>query len=285
MERENWPDILKGLAIILVVLGHSLKHFDNDGMHQLCDIIYLFHMPLFILLSGYTFRWIVKHNSYSRNIFNNVCIYVIQSLVYICFNICVQNIVVTSNHYSARDLLTFPVIPVAHFWYIQALIIYHLIFWAIEKLVGNIRIRRILEIVTVIFIFMLHRHLPGEVLTRICYHFIFFGAGYFIHMISDKITHTEHSELIPGLREIAFLGFNSLWIYIFHPYATAGIKLLLHILHIDNPYVGLSVMLTGAITLPLLLRILMIRTHTAWIVTSPGNVSIGKLIKRKKADS
>ncbi len=43
--RSNEIDIFKGLLIILVVVGH----YDSDIVH---DVIFLFHMPLFFIISG-----------------------------------------------------------------------------------------------------------------------------------------------------------------------------------------------------------------------------------------
>lgn len=47
-------DNLKGLLIILVVFGHMVHpvHNDNQVISAAFDIIYLFHMPLFVLISG-----------------------------------------------------------------------------------------------------------------------------------------------------------------------------------------------------------------------------------------
>lgn len=47
--REDWIDILKGIGIILVVIGHI-----SIG-NSLVKWIYSFHMPLFFILSGYVF--------------------------------------------------------------------------------------------------------------------------------------------------------------------------------------------------------------------------------------
>lgn len=50
MNRETTIDVLKGIGIILVVIGHS-------GCPQLLnDYIYSFHMPLFFIASGYFFN-------------------------------------------------------------------------------------------------------------------------------------------------------------------------------------------------------------------------------------
>ena len=47
-------DNLKGMLIILVVVGHVMHpvHSENPALSTLFDLIYLFHMPLFVLLSG-----------------------------------------------------------------------------------------------------------------------------------------------------------------------------------------------------------------------------------------
>ncbi|HIU04041.1 MAG TPA: acyltransferase family protein [Candidatus Coprousia avicola] len=47
-------DNLKGILIILVVFGHIAHpiHNDNAALSAAFDIIYLFHMPLFVLTSG-----------------------------------------------------------------------------------------------------------------------------------------------------------------------------------------------------------------------------------------
>lgn len=46
--RKQWVDILKGVLIIMVVLGHSYFEYSK--------YIYWFHMPVFFMLSGCVFR-------------------------------------------------------------------------------------------------------------------------------------------------------------------------------------------------------------------------------------
>lgn len=46
-----WIDVLKGLGILLVILGHSVK---PDGV--LATSIYSFHMPLFFFIAGYLYN-------------------------------------------------------------------------------------------------------------------------------------------------------------------------------------------------------------------------------------
>ena len=53
-DRDAYYDIIKGLLIILVMIGHFLPGTLSDN--YLRYIIYSFHMPVFFLLSGYLFN-------------------------------------------------------------------------------------------------------------------------------------------------------------------------------------------------------------------------------------
>lgn len=47
--REAWLDLLKGIGILFVVIGHI-------AVNEIREFIYLFHMPLFFLVSGYLYK-------------------------------------------------------------------------------------------------------------------------------------------------------------------------------------------------------------------------------------
>lgn len=57
--RLRMMDIAKGIAIILVVIGHAIPDASthngiaSPGLKIIYDMIYSFHMPLFFLISGY----------------------------------------------------------------------------------------------------------------------------------------------------------------------------------------------------------------------------------------
>lgn len=65
-KRNQLLDVAKGVAIILVVWGHALQHSGFDGRieNTLMERFLLsFHMPLFMLISGYLFFFSLQRHS------------------------------------------------------------------------------------------------------------------------------------------------------------------------------------------------------------------------------
>ncbi len=56
-QRDLFLDLLKGIAIVLVIVGHVIQFSDTSQpdffKNYFFKAIYLFHMPLFIFISGY----------------------------------------------------------------------------------------------------------------------------------------------------------------------------------------------------------------------------------------
>lgn len=51
-KRIEWIDFAKGICILFMIIGHTYPHGS-----PVRDFIFSFHMPLFLILSGYTFRF------------------------------------------------------------------------------------------------------------------------------------------------------------------------------------------------------------------------------------
>lgn len=62
-ERVHFFDNLKGILIFLVVFGHFALpvHSASDTLNALYGFIYIFHMPLFVFVSGFFAKSIVKN--------------------------------------------------------------------------------------------------------------------------------------------------------------------------------------------------------------------------------
>ena len=65
IQRNYLFDTLKGVGILLVIFGHLIEQMTSPVAESIYKIIYIFHMPLFIVISGYfaRFDWkkILKH--------------------------------------------------------------------------------------------------------------------------------------------------------------------------------------------------------------------------------
>lgn len=63
-QRNVFVDALRGIAMFLVLWGHSIQFFCAGEFdffeNPVFRFIYSFHMPLFILISGYSFYWSCK---------------------------------------------------------------------------------------------------------------------------------------------------------------------------------------------------------------------------------
>lgn len=70
LNRKHYPeiDIYRGLGIVLVVLGHSLKQtgVTNIVFDMMISVIYSFHMPLFFVASGFTSVKILQLSSFGE---------------------------------------------------------------------------------------------------------------------------------------------------------------------------------------------------------------------------
>lgn len=72
--RNLYIDIVKGIAIILVVYGHCIEYYSTEYLNGnffysdlIHKIIYSFHMPLFMLVSGYLFYGSIRKHLWICN--------------------------------------------------------------------------------------------------------------------------------------------------------------------------------------------------------------------------
>ncbi len=71
-QRENWIDNAKGIAMICVMVGHLGRHI-SYGPWGL-GFVYGFHLAVFFLLSGYTFKKAVLDKEYIKKKFKRLMV-------------------------------------------------------------------------------------------------------------------------------------------------------------------------------------------------------------------
>jgi len=85
-ERNQYFDNLKGFLIILVIIGNSLELANPEvvNVHFLILLLYVFHMPLFVFLSGY-FSKLSKRTT-KQKVEKSIKLYVGAQVFYTAFN-------------------------------------------------------------------------------------------------------------------------------------------------------------------------------------------------------
>lgn len=158
MKSENiqWVRLVKGLAVLLVVIGHSIiPNIRSDSIifKNIWDFIYIFHMPIFFILSGYLYQ--IKYSKYHKqgsqkfikSKFTSLMLpYFSYSIIsYIGINICFHinklATLLTKAGYSSSSpldsfyqIITYEGSMDKHLWFLYSLFIIFLINYLTKKL-------------------------------------------------------------------------------------------------------------------------------------------------------
>jgi len=73
-ERDALMDTLKFFAIFLVLWGHSIQHFRGGNAYDnpMYVLIYLFYMPLFMIISGFFAKGAGNGRTFKEILFKRV---------------------------------------------------------------------------------------------------------------------------------------------------------------------------------------------------------------------
>jgi fucose 4-O-acetylase-like acetyltransferase len=188
MKRLTEIDKLTGLCITLVVFGHLLlPQFEHLQYYALIrNVIYKFHMPLFMFLSGFLIALSLKGKAqeldYSKYIKSKITKflppYILFSTVFILVEFIVKHKTMSDLQSDFLKAYILPAKSSAGFlWYIYVLFMFYLIMPFILKLVKDKII--ILLIVGIIFQFI-NPHITEVFCLRLfTYYFLFVSLGIF----------------------------------------------------------------------------------------------------------
>lgn len=117
-QREEYFDNLKGFLIILVIIGNSLESANPKSVdiHFFILLLYIFHMPLFVFLSGYFSR--LSKRTTKEKVKTTLKIYVCAQIFYNLFNFFISGI----ESSNAGILL-----PNWALWYLLSMVFWYII--------------------------------------------------------------------------------------------------------------------------------------------------------------
>lgn len=279
--RIHWLDAWKGFAMLLVVLGHIADGYLDAGLFPekeqllqgIYDVIYSFHMPLFFLLSGYTFyvAYAKKRKEQSAGfrlqLLNLAAVYVLFSVFQWAVKMLFAGQV--NSAYTLKNLLLLPVKAMDPYWYLYVLLFLYVISWFMEK-------EKYPEIWKVVFFLGIHflsDLVPDSIffeIKRTLYYSFYFYLGIFLaKKVAPWLAGRLQSfivryQKIPKVGILSFLGRYSMEIYVLHCFITAANRLILIKLGITNFYINIVVNGTMAILLPVLAAVILkkLRLHT-----------------------
>lgn len=124
--RDKTIDFIKGILILFVILGHTtlgltdLYSFD-DTMNGIANVIYSFHMPCFIAVSGFLYREYVRNTSQGifrrigHKAFNILLPYAMISVIYWIIKFALSNLI--REPVAVSSLISIPWKPIEFLWY------------------------------------------------------------------------------------------------------------------------------------------------------------------------
>lgn len=215
-------DIVKGIAIILVVFGHLIQYSlmpssEDFFTNPVFKIIYSFHMPLYIFISGYLIAFSLKRrNIYDtfksrvRSLIIPYMMWVTIDVVFNLFKIIIKNQELSLIKFNKMLIKMFILSPDIWFLFtLFALCCILLISIGLEKKIGKISYA-IIFILVVIF--------PTSAYFDIYFikwFYLFFIVGYFSNRCSIIKAFYNQSKLIksilPFVGLILFIVLISIW--------------------------------------------------------------------------
>ncbi|WP_312096942.1 acyltransferase family protein [Niallia sp.] len=126
-QRDYYFDNAKFILIFFVVFGHFIQSFinDNQNIYTLYKVIYTFHMPAFILISGFFAKGIAEKGYIKKYAKKLIIPYLIFQLVYSIFYYFL---------YGKSTLAIEPLTPHWSLWFLISLFFWNIFLLAFGKL-------------------------------------------------------------------------------------------------------------------------------------------------------
>lgn len=196
IQRNKGIDFIKGIAIILVVLGHvitngvSSRVISNEYITKLCNIIYIFHMPLFFFISGYlTKKYINTNNNIDKGrvykkILALIIPYISFSVIYFLTKIFFASSGAVINPVSIKDILFIMIKPIGEYWFLYALIVFNILYFGLQSSKSYYLLGGVLAIICYFYRFELFINIEG--LRRSLPFLIYFYLGNIFSIIKGE---------------------------------------------------------------------------------------------------
>lgn len=200
-KRIEWIDFAKGIAILLVVFGHSteLLYSESEVNNLIHTAIYSFHMPLFFLLSGMIFSD-TKYKKFLKFFWNKFITVLLPSYTFLILGYIIKFIRSIDLSYTPkraiRTLLQFRAHNMGNFWFLPTLFVALIIMWGIHHFIRNKKCRLLISglisAVGALYIVYIGKPLPFSI-DNSCLVIFFMEIG---NQIKDNKSFLKHKKKI-----------------------------------------------------------------------------------------
>ena len=200
--RKAYLDVMKFLAIVLVVLGHCMQKYINNYTNTiLYNFVWLFQMPAFFFISGYLHikeEKVTTAKDMWKYIFKRFKAYFIPIVTFV-----ILNTLINYSYSSFKDLLLtivnkfsqWPFNIHVSLWFLFVLMLYSIYSIFVTHLISKQRsqVKKILIAVALVFLFeiifaSLIYFVNGEFLGAklVVYYSIYFLFGYIVEIFENS---------------------------------------------------------------------------------------------------
>lgn len=178
-QRETWIDVAKGIAIILVVLFHSVMYLGGAGvtgpLATLNPLLDTFRMPLFFFMSGLLAAKAVRlpfAALFRKRMLLLLYLYVLWVTLQTVLLLVVPPISEAPVNARPLDLVTLFVRPNSNLWFIYALPLFFALAWLMRRWPPALQVTLTALVAAGFGSFMLHTGTPWDKMGRYLVFFI-----------------------------------------------------------------------------------------------------------------
>lgn len=201
--RIGWIDALKGFTILMVVLGHTLQRYYDD-QQLIVRIVYSFHIPLFMFLSGYVSYKVSSWANIRKRGMQLLIPFFSQIVISYLIYCGVQNWSALGFYQHAETVI---LRPDQGLWFLWTLFFINAIFIGCRKLSSFLHLDERLVAVSVAGILNI-----VELITRfelfgyhwIAWYFVFFSLGVYWRMYDNGGPHPVTDQVVSVGSLVAF---------------------------------------------------------------------------------
>lgn len=181
----QWINYARGGGIVLVVLGHVISgiqgtkvNFSNEILLTVYDLVNMFHMSLFFVVSGYLYKFNYKSSikEYLKYVVDKLIKFGIPYLIFnLLYVLC--GLVINDEKYTISNLFFIWIKPISHFWFLYALCVIMMLYPILESIFRE-KIQLMLAILLALSILI--TPYIGGILNKIIFFIPFFAIGNFL---------------------------------------------------------------------------------------------------------